>query len=202
MKKLVALLAAVALLIMLASPVLAFGISPPSVEFDVPADSSVTHTFTVYDFTGDLRVSLEDIPLKVEPITVYVAAGDEGTKIEVTFYGDDSLGSQVYNGYVRFLAMTGGTIATGIKVHAKINHIVAGEPLPKETPPPEEAPPEQPPPEATTIEEAPPEAAPLPPTPQGGIGGLPLTTVIIIAGGLVFLGLVALAISLAVRRRY
>lgn len=184
MKRVVALLAAVVLLAVCAIPVLAFGISPAAVEFDVPAEDSTTQTFTVYDFGGDLQVSLENIPLKVEPTTVSVAAGDEGTTVELTFYGDETLGSQVYTGYVRFLAMTGGTIATGIKVKAKVNHIVAGEPLPEETP----------------AEEAPPEAAAAPPAEQGGIGGLPLSTVIIVAAGLVFLGLVALAVSLAVRR--
>ena len=30
-------------------------------------------------------------------------------------------------GKIRFLALTGGTVATGIKVKATVNHIVAGE---------------------------------------------------------------------------
>ena len=188
MKKFIAVLAAVAMLLLLTSPLLAasLGISPSHTELEVPGDGSATANFQVHYFSGDLKVSLVDIPLKVEPETLHIEPSGEPVDIELTIYGDDSLGSQVYNGYIRFLGMTGETVAVAVKVRAKITNIVEGQPVPEEPSP----------------EETPPEAAPLPPTPQGGIGGLPLTTVIIIAGGLVFLGLVALAISLAVRRRY
>ena len=209
MKRFIGILAAVAIVMVVASPVLAasLGISPSHTELEVPGNGSATANFQVHYFSGDLKINLEDIPLRMEPETIHIEPSGEPVDIELTIYGDDSLGSQVYNGYIRFLGMTGGTVAVAVKARAKITNIVEGQPVPEEpspeeTPLPEEAPPEQPPPEATTIEAAPPEAAPLPPTPQGGTGGLPLTTVIIIAGGLVFLGLVALAISLAVRRRY
>ena len=174
---LVALLVAVMLMLMPATPALAFGISPATVEFDVPADGSTTQTFTVYDFTGDVEISLEDIPLRVEPTTVAVAAGDEGTQIELTFYGDETLGSQVYNGYVRFLGMTGGTIATGIKVRAKVNHTVAGQPLPEETQP----------------EEA-------PQTPQAEAGSFPVIPVAGIAAGAAIV--ITLIVVLVRRPRY
>ena len=114
------------------APVLALGVSPGIVEFAVPADGSTTVEFLVYDFTGDLEISLEDIPLRVEPETVYVTASEGGSPIELTFYGDPSLSSQVFNGKIRFLGLTGGTVATGIKVRATVNHIVAGQPLPGE----------------------------------------------------------------------
>lgn len=111
-----------------------FGISPPSVEFDVPANGNTQMEFLVYNFTGDLQVSLEDIPLRVEPEIVPVDVGEEGCKVLLTFYGDESLGSQVFNGKIRFLALTSGNVAIGIKVKATINHIVAGQPLPQTTP--------------------------------------------------------------------
>ncbi|MBA7618771.1 hypothetical protein ES703_26103 [subsurface metagenome] len=129
------------------TPVLAAGlsISPPSVEFDVPADASSQVEFLVYDFTGDLEISLEDIPLRVEPATVPVTAKEGGTKVVLTFYGDESLGSTIYEGKIRFLAMTGGTVAMGIKVRATINHIADGiaqgdgNSIPdEEAPPPEQ----------------------------------------------------------------
>ena len=209
MKRFLSILAAVVIALVVATSVLAasLGISPSHVEVNVPSNGSATANFQVHYFSGDLKISLVDIPLRLEPETLHIEPSGEPVDIELTIYGDDSLGSQVYNGYINFLGMTGETVAVAINVRAKITNIVEGQPVPEEpspeeTPPPEEAPPEQSPPEAKTIEAAPPEAAPLPPTPQGGIGGLPLTTVIIIAGGLVFLGLVALAISLAVRRRY
>jgi len=221
MKRFLAILAAVALvLVLLASPALAasLGISPSHKELEVPGDGSATADFQVHYFSGDLKVSLVDIPLRVEPETIRIEPSGEPVDIEVTIYGDESLGSRVYNGYIRFLGMSGGTVAVAVKVKAKVNHIVAGQPLVEETPAEES--PEQESPEEPLLEEAPAEKAPAPeeteatvekapaeaakppaPAPQAGIGDLPLSTVIIIAGGLVFIGLVALAISLIVRRR-
>ena len=136
MKRVIALFTAITLIGLCALPALAqgLGISPPSVEFDVPANGSTEMEFLVYDFTGDLEISLEDIPLRVEPTTVPVAAKEGGTRVVLTFYGDESLGSQVFNGKIRFLAMTGGTVAMGIKVKATINHIASGQPLSQTTP--------------------------------------------------------------------
>jgi len=151
-KRVIALFIAIALVCLCALPALAqgLGISPPSVEFDVPADGSTEVEFFVYDFTGNLGISLEDIPLRVEPTTVSVTAKEEGTTVVLTFYGDDSVGSQVFNGKIRFLAMTGGTVAMGIKVKATINHIATGEPLPKTSPTsPERPSPPTPPPSSS-----------------------------------------------------
>jgi len=122
------------------APALAAGlsISPASVEFDVPADGSTEVEFLVHDFTGDLEISLEDIPLTAEPTTVPVTAKEGGTKVVLTFYGDESLGSKIYEGKIRFLAMTGGTVAMGIKVRATVNQIAAGQPLSEVTSPVQE----------------------------------------------------------------
>lgn len=149
MKRLLAVFMAAAVALLCATPVLAAGlsISPGIVEFDVPADGSGQVEFLVYDFTGDLEISLEDIPLTVEPTTVSVTAEEGGTRVVLTFYGDESLGSVVFNGKIRFLALTGGTVAMGIKVRATVNHIASGEPpleeAPEETVPVEESSPEQ-----------------------------------------------------------
>ena len=149
MKRLLAVfITAAALALLCATPVLAAGlsISPGIVEFDVPADGSTEVEFLVYDFNGDLEISLENIPLRVEPTTVSVTAKEGGTKVVLTFYGDESLGPQVFNGKIRFLALTGGTVAMGIKVRATVNHIAAGEQVPEEAPPAEEGASEQTPP--------------------------------------------------------
>ncbi|GAI48453.1 unnamed protein product, partial [marine sediment metagenome] len=111
-----------------------------------------------------LGISLEVIPLRVEPTTVPVTAKEGGTRVVLTFYGDESLGSEIYEGKIRFLALTGGTVAMGIKVRATVNHIATGEP-PLEEEPQEtttvESPAAQPPEEATSgSEESPPEQAP------------------------------------------
>jgi len=172
------------LMLALASPVLAasLGVSPSHVEIEIPGDGSATADLQVHYFEGEVGISLVDIPLRVEPEVLHVDALDEPVDVQLTIYGDESLGSQVYNGYIKLVGMTGETVAIAVQVRAKINHIVAGQPLPQETSA-----------EGTT----PPEAAAAE---QFGIRDLPLSTVIIIAGGLVFLGLVALAITLAVRR--
>ena len=144
MKKFIAILAAVVLLLLLASPVMAasLGISPSSVEVNVPGDGSATANFQVHYFSGDVQVSLVDIPLRVEPGTIHVEALSEPVDIEVTIYGDESLGSLVYNGYIRFIGMSGGSVATGVEVRATVTHIVEGQPVPEE-PSPEETPAEQ-----------------------------------------------------------
>lgn len=152
MKKFTAFLIATVFVLLLASPVLAasLGISPTHVEIEVPADGSATANFEVHWFSGDLKVSLVDIPLSVEPQTIHIERSSEPVDIKLTIYGDESLDSQVYDGYIRFLGMSGGTVAVAVKVRAKVTHIVEGqpvakEPTPKETPPPAPAPPGPPP---------------------------------------------------------
>lgn len=144
MKKFIAILAAAIIVLLLASPVLAasLGISPSSVELEVPGNGSATANFQVHYFSGELKVSLVDIPLRVEPETIDIEPSSEPVDIVLTIYGDDSLGSQVYDGYIRFLGMSGGTVAVAIKVKAKVTNIVAGQPVPEE-PSPEETPAEQ-----------------------------------------------------------
>jgi len=196
LKKLIGILAAIAVSLLLAAPLLAasLGISPSHTELEVPADGSATASFQVYYFSGDLQVSLVDIPLTVKPDIIHVdASGDKAADIQLTIYGDESLGSQVYDGYVRFLGSTGGTVAVAVKVKAKVTNVVEGQPIPKEASPPEQSAP----PESTG-----PSSEQPTPEKQGGIAGLSSTMAIIIAGGLVFVGLIVLSIVLFRRRRY
>lgn len=179
----------IAALLALASPALAasLGISPSNTELEVPGDGSTVANFKVHYYSGDLKISLVDIPLRVEPETIHVEALSEPVDIELTFYGDESLGSQVYDGYVRFIGMSGETIAAGVEVKAKVNHIVAGQPLPEEKPP-EEAPPEQEPPPAA------------PPPARGEAEGFPVIPVAGIAAGAAIL--ITLIVVFARRRQY
>lgn len=190
MKRIVAAFAVAVMALLITVPVLAagFSISPASIEFDVPADGSTTVEFLVYDFGGDLEISLENIPLRVEPEKVSVVASEEGTPIELTFYGDESLGSQVFKGKICFLAISGGNIAFGIKVKATVNHAPIA-------PPPEETPPEQ-----TPQETAPPgEALPSEATPPGS-SSFPVLPVAGIAAGTAIV--ITLIIVFARRRKY
>ena len=149
------LAAAVIMLLLVASPVLAvsLGVSPVKVELEVPGNGTATADFKVHYFSGDVAVSLVDIPLKVEPETLHVEALNNPVDIELTIYGDESLGPQVYNGYIRFVGMSGGTVGVAVRVKAKITNVVEGQ-VPEE--PTAEAPPAAAPPTAR-----------LPPAPPG-----------------------------------
>lgn len=188
MKKFIAILAAVFIVLLLASPVLAasLGISPSHTELEVPGDGSAVANFKVHYFSGDVEVSLVDIPLRVEPETIHVEALREPVDIELTIYGDESLGSQVYDGYVRFLGMSGEMVAVAVEVKAKVNHIVAGQPLPEETP----------------AEETPPEAAPAAQVPPPGAEaeGFPVIPIAGIAAGAAIV--ITLIVVFARRRQY
>lgn len=122
--------AAVISLLLCVAPVVASGltIGPAEVELDVPAAGSATIEFFVSDFTGDLEISLEDIPLTVEPGVVHVEAPENNALLELTLYGNESLGDCVFDGKILFLAQSSGSIAYGIKVKATVNHINAGQP--------------------------------------------------------------------------
>jgi len=203
MKKFIAVFVGVALVLLCATPALAagFSLSPAEVEFDVPADGSAEVEFLVYDFTGDLVISLEDIPLRVEPQTVHVSASAEGTPVELTFYGDESLGSQVFNGTILFLASSSGNIAFGVGVIATVNHIATGEP-PLEEAPEENVPVEESSPEQTPPEESPPEQAPTgeseQSSPTPGSSSFPVLPVVgIVAGAAIIITLIVV-----IARRY
>jgi len=90
MKRLVGIIVGIVISILVVNSVLAagFGISPYSIEIDVPSNGSTNVDFTVYDYIGDIDISLEDIPLEISPTSVHVPPGD--SKITLTFYGDGS----------------------------------------------------------------------------------------------------------------
>ena len=167
----------------MATPVLAasLGISPSHTELEVPGNGSATANFKVHYFSGDLQVSLVDIPLKVEPETIHIEPSSEPVDIQITIYGDESLGSQVYDGYVEFLGLTGGTVAVAIDVRVKVTNVVEGQVVAVSTDEPKEE-------EIIPTEQT-------PTTPQSGV-----PSYILIIGGLVFLGVLSLGIFLLRRK--
>jgi hypothetical protein len=202
MKKLAGLMAVVTILILTASPVLAasLGISPARVTVDVPADGSATVDFRVHYFTGEVRVKLVDIPLKVTPETLDVDASGGPVPVQLTIYGDASLGSRIYTGYVNFTGISGGMVNVAIQAKATVTNRVAGEePIPVETPAAATTPQE-------TLLQAESNATPNASLSESeskssvSVEDIPLNLIIMIAAGVVFLGLVILAISLARRR--
>lgn len=206
MKKLIIISVAIVLALAIAAPALAvsLGISPSHVEVSVPGDGNATADLQVHYFSGDVQVSLVDIPLRVEPDVLHVDALAEPENVQITIYGDESLGSQVYDGYIRFLGLSGETVAVAVKIKATVTNIVEGQPVPE-------------PVAVETTTQAAEEnqelaaATSLPGPPPAGevaeanwldsIEGWSTNLVIIIAAAVVFLGLVILAISMAVRRK-
>lgn len=136
MKRVITCLVAGMMLLGVCSPVLAasMGVSPSSIELDVPVNGSAKATFYVSsDFDGELQISLEDIPLKIGPETVPLKSG-ETAEFDLTFYGDESLGLQTFTGKIRFIGMSGGMVAPGIKVKAKITQVGAAPTPPEQAP--------------------------------------------------------------------
>lgn len=210
-KRFVAVLAALALILVVASPALAasFGVSPSHTELVVPGDGSSTANFQIHFFSGDVEVSLVDIPLRVEPETIHVEALNKPADIELTIYGDETLGSQVYDGYIRFIGMSGGSVAAGVEVKAKITNVSEGIPVPPQAEKPAAQEPEpvaeKPTPEVAPTPSVAEETSPQspqapPPAPVQPGAKLPLIPVLIGFGVVIVLLLLVIA-RIVIRRR-
>ena len=99
------------------------GIWPPSFELDLQMDGSNSTSFYITSDgqTGELIIGKEDLPFRIEPSIINMTSDDVNKPVELTFYGNETLKPGVYEGKVTFLAMTGGFVAMGIKIKAKIN---------------------------------------------------------------------------------
>lgn len=124
----------VATILSVATPALALslGVSPTQVELEVPGGGSTITSVNIHYFTGDVDISLVDIPLRIEPSTIHVDALDEPVVVELTVYGNHSLDNQVYDGYIRFIAVSGGAATGGVQVIAQITNIADGIAPPEE----------------------------------------------------------------------
>ena len=101
----------------------ALGIGPPSFELNLQMDGS--NSTTVYllsdGLEGELVIGSENLPFRVEPSKINMSKEDNYRPVELTFYGNETLEPGVYEGMVTFIAQTGGFVALGIKIRAKIN---------------------------------------------------------------------------------
>jgi len=90
-------------------------------------ETSKTAEFTVKvaDFTGDIDIGVENIPLDYEPKTVSVEAGIE-TDVVVTFYRNEEVGAMVIVGKITFLPVSEAMFIPGIKVPTYIYHWAEG----------------------------------------------------------------------------
>ncbi len=139
----------------------ALGIGPPSFEMDLQMDGSNSTAFYVSSdgLNGQLIVGMEDLPFRVDPPRINMSSGDVNAFVELTFYGNETLEPGVYEGKVTFLAYTGGFVAVGIKIRAKINLLGEAQEIQEEEPETlvEEEEPEEEEPEAETETEPEPE---------------------------------------------
>ena len=204
MKKLLIIIVAIILALAAVTPALAvsLGVSPSHVELEVPADGIGLADVQIHYFSGDVEVSLVDIPLRVEPTLLHV--DEDPQDFQITIYGDESLGSQVYEGYIRFLGLSGETVAVAVRIKATITNLVPGQPLPT----PEAAEPalmsttsQSPEGNVAGASSAPPSSTEDHSGWLGGIEGMSTNLVIIIAAAVVFLGLIILAVVMISRRR-
>jgi len=183
-------LLALLLCLIIATPVVAagFGVSPKEINLEVPANGSTEATLYIasYGSSGDIQIGLENIPLRVEPETVRIRRSDTGKKVVLTFYGEESLGEQTFEGKITFLATGGGNIGFGIKVKAVITQTA---PVLEETPPSEQALPDEAPAPPVPTTSTPPATTEFPILQLAGI----------IAGTAI---VVTLIVVFARRRRY
>ena len=117
MKRLFIALLLVAALLMASAPALAstFGVSPSSVEIEVPTNGTIVQEFTLTG-EGNVQIYLEGIPLSISPSEVEISGSEV---VPITFYGDGTNNS--YTGEIRFLNMQGGNVGAGIIVHLTVH---------------------------------------------------------------------------------
>lgn len=198
----------VAMVLTVASPALALslGVSPAHLELEVPGDGSATTNVKIHYFSGDVKISLINIPLRIEPSTVHVEASNEPVDVELTIYGDDSLGSQVYDGFIRFIAVSGGAATGGVQVIAKVTNVSDGIPVSPSSQAPATQEPEpvveKPAPEVAPTPSVTTEASPQTPPEAGAQPGteFPLIPILIGLGSAVVLILLVVA-GIAIGRR-
>jgi len=130
-KKIVIGFALIIMLLCMASPALSLslGASPTRVAFEVPGNGSTTIDIQLHYFDGDVQISLVDIPLRIEPEVVSVEASENPVTVRLTIYGDESLGSQIYDGYIRLIAVSGGAATGGVQIITKVTHITEDTPV-------------------------------------------------------------------------
>ena len=138
----------------------ALGIGPPSFELDLQIDGSNSTTFYITSdgLEGQLIVGMENLPFRVDPPRINMSSDDVSVPVELTFYGNETLEPGVYEGKVTLLAYTGGFVAVGIKIKAKITLLGEAPEIQEEEPEMSVASESEEEPEAETEQESEPEA--------------------------------------------
>lgn len=107
------------------SKALGLGIAPAEVLVKVDSEYGPEEMiFVVTQYTGNLYITLEDIPLSIEPEVVEIT--EEQQIITVDLYGDSELGDQEYEGYIVFTGLSEEKQGVGVrvKVIATVHNVV------------------------------------------------------------------------------
>jgi hypothetical protein len=94
-----------------------FGLSPAMVDFQIVKGSSKTMEFTVVGYSGSVEISAEDMPVSVSPASVSAVAG---SKITLTIKCNEDATDGLYDGRIVFLAKSGNSVMSGIKVRCNL----------------------------------------------------------------------------------
>jgi hypothetical protein len=90
-----------------------FGISPYKVDTQVEVGQSTDVSFTVSGFSGTIEVNSENLPVEIIPKTVEVL---DSSKINLKLSCDKNTTPSLYSGKLVFLAKSGDSVQSGIKV--------------------------------------------------------------------------------------
>jgi len=114
----------------------ALGIGPSLIELDliIKGSNSTTIYFRSDGVEGELVIGKENLPFRIEPSSVNMSKDDNYRAVELTFYGNETLEPGVYEGKVTFVAQTGGFVAVGIKIRARINLLGEAQEIQEEEP--------------------------------------------------------------------
>lgn len=133
---LAALIIAILVLPLMATPVLAasLGISPSKIDVVIPENGTVQVDFQVHYFTGDINAKVVGMPFEVSPASFNVASSP--TIVTLTFTDTDPSiqSNEDYEGYVRFEGAIGTSVSLVVNIKAKVTiqmtAIVASPPEP------------------------------------------------------------------------
>ena len=118
MKIIIGLLLAFSLcLVAIPAQAASFGLSPAMVDYQIAKGSSKTMEFTVVGYSGVVEISSESMPVSVSPASVSAVAG---SKISVTIKCNDDAADGLYEGKIVFLAKSGNSVMSGIKVRCNL----------------------------------------------------------------------------------
>ena len=117
-KIIVGLLAALVLcLVTIPAQAASFGLSPATVDYQITKGSSKTVEFTVVGYSGTVEISAESMPVSVSPMSVNAVAG---SRITVTIKCNSDAIDGLYEGKIVFLAKSGTSVMSGIKVRCNL----------------------------------------------------------------------------------